>query len=98
MAIGPTERISKLIKDIEKTAKELRADIKKRTQAAPKSISDAADRLRKVAADVAGQVEAYVRGLRLNLEGKSAAKPRAKAARPKAKPRAAKKPSWAAED
>ncbi|MGH7786660.1 MAG: hypothetical protein ACRERC_07320 [Candidatus Binatia bacterium] len=91
MAAGPRERLASLIKDVEKAAKQLRADIRKRAQAAPKSMEKAADALRKGAADIAGQVEKYVHDLRMNLEGKKPAKPRKAAARTKtrrAKPRA----------
>jgi hypothetical protein len=62
-----------LIKDVEKAAKQLRADIRKRAQAAPKSMEAAAARLRKGAADIAGQVEKYVHDLRVGLEGKKPA-------------------------
>jgi hypothetical protein len=60
-----------MISDVEKTAKQLRADIRKRAQGAPKSIEEAAARLRKGAADVTGQVERYLHDLRVNLEGRS---------------------------
>jgi hypothetical protein len=78
MAAGPRERLTALISDVEKAAKQLRADIRKRAQAAPKNMETAAKRLRKGAADVAGQVEKYVHDLRVNLEGRPAA-PRRKA-------------------
>jgi hypothetical protein len=74
MAAGPRERLGSLIKDVEKAARQLRADIRKRAQAAPKSMEAAAARLRKGAADIAGQVEKYVHDLRVGLEGKPAAK------------------------
>jgi hypothetical protein len=77
MAAGPRERLGSLIKDVEKAAKQLRADIRKRAQAAPKNMETAANRLRKGAADVAGQVEKYVHDLRVGLEG---AKPQARQA------------------
>jgi len=82
MAAGPRERLGSLIKDVEKAAKQLRADIRKRAQAAPKRMEAAAARLRKGAADIAGQVEKYVHDLRVGLEG---TKPAAKRA-PKRKP------------
>jgi len=75
-----------LIKDVEKAAKQLRADIRKRAQTAPKSMESAAAQLRKGAADLAGQVERYVRDLRIGLEGKKPAAKRA-ARRPKARRR-----------
>jgi len=96
MAAGPRERLASLIKDVEKAAKQLRADIRKRAQAAPKSMEKAADALRKGAADIVGQVEKYVHDLRVNLAGTKAAKPRkavaarSKARRPKVR-RAAKR-------
>lgn len=71
MATGPRERLAAMISDVEKTAKQLRADIRKRAQGAPKSIEEAAARLRKGAADVTGQVERYLHDLRVNLEGRS---------------------------
>jgi hypothetical protein len=61
-----------LIKDVEKAARQLRTDIRKRAQAAPKSMEEAAMRLRKGAADIAGQVEKYVHDLRVGLEGRKA--------------------------
>lgn len=79
MAAGPRERLASLIRDVEKAARQLRADIRKRAQAAPKSMEAAAMRLRKGAADIAGQVERYVHDLRVGLEGrKPAAKRTAK--------------------
>lgn len=79
MAAGPRERLSTLIGDVERAAKQLRTDIRKRAQAAPRNMEAAAKRLRKGAADVAGQVERYVHELRMNLEG------HARSARPKTK-------------
>ncbi len=70
MAAGPRERLGSLIKDVEKAAKQLRSDIRKRAAAAPKNMETAAKRLRKGAADIAGQVEKYVHDVRLGLEGK----------------------------
>lgn len=82
MAAGPRERLGALIRDVEKAARQLRTDISKRAQAAPKSMEEAASRLRKGAADIAGQVEKYIHDLRVGLEGKKAA-PRRKAAKRK---------------
>jgi hypothetical protein len=76
-----------LIKDVEKAARQLRNDIRKRAQAAPKSMEEAATRLRKGAADIAGQVEKYIHDLRVGLEGKKAA-PRKAAKRKPARRRA----------
>jgi hypothetical protein len=73
MAAGPRERLGSLIKDVEKAARQLRNDIRKRAAAAPKSMEAAATRLRKGAADIAGQVEKYVHDLRVGLEGKKPA-------------------------
>ncbi len=73
MAAGPRERLASLIRDVEKAARQLRADIRKRAQAAPKSMEAAAMRLRKGAADIAGQVERYLHDLRVGLEGRKPA-------------------------
>ena len=70
MAAGPRERLAGLIRDVEKAAKQLRADVQKRAQAAPRSMEAAARQLRKGAADIAGQVEKYVHDLRVGLEGR----------------------------
>jgi hypothetical protein len=79
MAAGPRERLAALIRDVEKAARQLRSDIQKRAQAAPRNLESAAARLRKGAADVAGQVEKYIHDLRVGLEGR----------KPKAAPRKA---------
>lgn len=84
-AAGPRERITALIRDVEKAARQLRTDIGKRAQAAPKNMEAAAAALRKGAADIAGQVEKYIHGLRVGLEGR---KPAARRAAPR---RAAKR-------
>jgi hypothetical protein len=73
-----------LIRDAEKALKQLRADIRKRAQAAPKNLEAAAARLRKGAADIAGQVKKYVHDLRVNLEGKKPAAAKRRPARRKA--------------
>ena len=98
MAAGPRERIASLVKDVEKSAKQLRSDIRKRTQSAPKSLQQLGDRLRKGGAEVAAQVEKYVHEFRLSLEGAAkkaapARKPARKAApkRKKATPRRTRK-------
>lgn len=69
MAKGPQDRIATLIRDVEKAAKQLRADIRKRAQAAPKNLERLADRIRKSGVDIAKQVERYVHELRVSLEG-----------------------------
>ena len=74
MAAGPRERLAALIKDAEKTLKQIRSDVRKRAASAPKSLEAATMRLRKGAAEIAGQVEKYVHDLRVGLEGKPAAK------------------------
>lgn len=74
MAAGPRERIASLIKDVEKSARQLRSDIRKRAQSAPKNLQALGDRLRKGGADIAKQVEKYVHDLRVSLEGAPAPK------------------------
>jgi len=69
MAATPRERLAALIRDVEKAARQLRADVQKRAQAAPKSMEAASARLRKGAADIAGQVERYMRDVRVGLQG-----------------------------
>ena len=73
MAAGPREQLGSLIKDVEKATKQLRADVRKRAETAPKNMQAAAKRLRKGAADIAGQVEKYIHDLRVGLEGAKAA-------------------------
>ncbi|MEO8606006.1 MAG: hypothetical protein ABI629_25775 [bacterium] len=89
MVAGPRERIASLIKDVEKAGKQLRSDIRKRVQTAPKNLQAVADRMRKGGADVAAQVEKYVHDLRVSLEPARRAKPKRAAApkRKKAAPR-----------
>lgn len=74
MAAGPRERLAALIRDAEKTLRQIRTDIRKRAAAAPKNLEAATMRLRKGAAEIAGQVEKYVHDLRVGLEGKPAAR------------------------
>src|SRR5262245_36584026 len=91
MAAGPRERLAALIRDVERAARQLRADIQQRAaQAAPRSMEVAAMRLRRGAADIAGQVERYIHDLRVGLEGRKAA-PRRVVARRAAPRRAAKR-------
>jgi hypothetical protein len=67
MAASPREQITRLIRDVEKAARQLRKDVEKRAKAAPKNLQQLATRLRKLAdllrsgVDVAAQVEKYVR-------------------------------------
>jgi signal transduction histidine kinase len=77
MAATPRERLAALIRDVEKAARQLRTDIQKRAQAAPRSMEEAAMRLRKGAADIAGQVEKYIHDLRVGLQGRRPAARRA---------------------
>jgi len=83
MAAGPRERIASLIKDVEKSARQLRNDIRKRAQLAPRNLQALGDRLRKGGADVAKQVEKYVHDLRVSLEGTAKARRPAKPKRKK---------------
>jgi len=88
MAAGPQDRIARLIRDVEKAAKQLRREFRKRAKAAPKNLQAVADRLRKGGLDVFAQVEKYVHELRVSLAGKPAPKPRTakRATAPKRKP------------
>jgi hypothetical protein len=88
MAAGPRERLGSLIKDVEKATKQLRADIRKRAESAPKNMEAAANRLRKGAADIAGQVEKYVHDVRVGLEGKKTVAKRAMKRKPAARRKA----------
>ena len=94
MTAGPRERINRLIRDVEKAARQLRRDFEKRARSAPKNLQQVADRLRKLAdmlrkngVDIATQVEKYVHELRRSLEG-AVAKP-ARTVRKTAKKKAA---------
>jgi len=64
------DRIAELIKEVEAVAKRLRMDVRKRALASglAKNLQAAADRLRKQAAAVAGQVEKYAHEIRRELE------------------------------
>jgi hypothetical protein len=64
------DRIGALVREIEALAKRLRADIRKRAQKAgvEKRLRVTADRMRKLAANVAGQVEKYAHEIRKELE------------------------------
>jgi hypothetical protein len=82
------DRVGALIADVEALAKRLRADIRKRAEAAGllKNLQAAANQLRKRAAMAAAQVEKYVHQIRKELE--ASAKP-AKMKRVKPKKRKA---------
>lgn len=89
MAKSRTEGVATVIQDVEKLAKELRVDLRKRMTATglPKRLEQAAMRLRKRAISAAEQVEKYVHQLRKDLERgmKKPAKPRRRrAAKPAA--------------
>ena len=84
MATRVQQQIDRLIRDLEKAAKQLRSDIRQRAQAAPKQLQQLADRLRQGGADLARQVEDYVRELRVSLE--KGTKPAKSARAPKRKP------------
>ena len=85
MAKSQTDGVAAVIQDVEKLAKELRVDLRKRVTATglPKRLEHAAMRLRKRAIAAAEQVERYVHQLRKDLERgmKKPAKPRRKAAK-----------------
>jgi hypothetical protein len=92
MAKRRGDRISELIKDVESSAKRLRADVRKRANATGllKNLQTAAEQLRKRAAAAAGQVERYVHELRKELEGSAGqAARKAKSARRSASARKA---------
>ncbi len=89
-------RIRELVNEVERIAKRLRTDIRRRVEETGilKNLEGAANQLRKQAAVVAAQVEKYAREMRQQLErsskGKGKAAPaRKKAARPTAKPKPA---------
>jgi hypothetical protein len=89
MAKMKSDGLAAVVRDVEKLAQQLRADIRKRATAAglPKTLKSAAGQLRKRAAVAAAQVEKYVHSVRTELEhGRKAAakrsKPRRKAAAP----------------
>ena len=62
--------ISRLIRDVEKTTRQLNVHVRKRAKGAPKELEAAARKLRQGAAQVARQVEKYAHGIRLELEGR----------------------------
>jgi hypothetical protein len=84
------DRISALVREVEALTKRLRADIRKRAREAgvEKRLRVTADRLRKLAANIAGQVEKYAHEIRKELEpgAKPAKRPRAKKRRAPAPP------------
>jgi hypothetical protein len=65
------DRISALVREVETLAKRLRTDITKRARAAgvEKRLRTTADRMRKLAASIAAQVEKYAHDVRKGLEG-----------------------------
>ena len=68
---GKEDRIGALVREVEALARRLRADIGKRARAAgvEKRLRTTADRMRKLAASVAAQVEKYAHEIRKELEG-----------------------------
>jgi hypothetical protein len=87
------DRISALVHEVEALAKRLRADVRKRARSVgvEKRLRMTADRLRKLAANIAGQVEKYAHEVRKELEAsaKPAKRRRAKKRRAPAPPPAA---------
>ena len=65
------DRIGALVREVEGLAKRLRADIRKRARevGVEKRLRTTADRMRKLAASVAAQVEKYAHEIRKELEG-----------------------------
>ena len=76
MAKRKVDRIARVVAEVEKVAKALRADVRKRVKARPllKALQNAAERLRERAVKAAGEVEKYVHEIRRELEGSQAPK------------------------
>jgi hypothetical protein len=74
------DRVARIVADVEKAAKRLRADVRKRVTGAPllKTLQKAAGQLRDRAAKAAGQVEKYVHEIRMELESAQPAAGRAR--------------------
>jgi hypothetical protein len=91
------DRVGAMVADVEALAKRLRADIRKRAEAAGllKNLRAMADQLRKRAAKAAAQVEKYVHQIRTELEaaGKSRKPAKRKKARAKTRKPAAAPPA-----
>lgn len=92
MATG-TARISSLIRDVEKAARRLRAEISKRAtpSAIQRNLENAASELRKRATSVATQVEKYVSEVRKDIERRLGTAPKKTAARKPAARKTARK-------
>lgn len=92
MADKAGDRVAAIIREVEKIARRLRADLRRRARAAglPNTMQAAASELRKQAAKAAGQVEKYVRTLRHELEGSKGTKTAARRRRPSRKRGSAK--------
>ena len=77
------DRISAMMHEVEKAARKLRADIRKRARAVglPRDLKSAAAQLRKRAAHAAAQVEKYVHEIRTGLERGASRPTRARAKR-----------------
>ena len=99
MAKTSSDRLSAIIEEVEKRAKKLRADLRKRvTQAGlPTSLDAAAKQLRKRAAAAAEQVEKYVHQIVKDLEGEKKPARRPKAKRKGGGPTRAQRPAAPAE-
>jgi ABC-type transporter Mla subunit MlaD len=91
------DRIGALIADVEKVAKRLRADIRKRAEATGllKNLNAMANQLRKRAAAAAAQVEKYVHEIRKELEAGAKKAPAAKRKKVRPKAHKAHKPAAA---
>ena len=71
MAAGPRERLARLIKDVEKAARQLRSDIRKRAQGGAEEPGGSRRPLCARAPPRSPvQVEKYVHEIRVNLEGR----------------------------
>ncbi|HVM95220.1 MAG TPA: hypothetical protein VMT89_02470 [Candidatus Acidoferrales bacterium] len=81
----PSDRVGRLVADVEALAKRLRSDVRKRVKGAglPKRLQKAANDLRKRAAFAAAQVEKYVHQIRKELEGAPQKAPKRRKPKPK---------------
>jgi hypothetical protein len=76
-------QLGRVITDVERVAKRLRTEVRKRANALPKDLKVQAARLRKQAAAAAALIEDYVHEIRVDLEkgARKAVKRRRKAAK-----------------
>jgi hypothetical protein len=79
MARTAGDRVARLVAEVEKAAKKLRGEVRRRVKAAPmlRGLQEAADRLRERAATAARHIEKYVHEIRTELEHERARKPAA---------------------